>query len=153
MLKLTKPTAKDKQLLNGLAQLYAYDFSAMSEATIGSDGLFPAMRCFDEIWTDPDRHAHLIKMDAEPAGFAIVRRTGKDVFDMEQFFVLRKFRRRGVGRDAAQLLFRSFPGQWTVEQITANTGAQIFWRTVIAEYTKGRFDDTSGENPVQSFVS
>ena len=92
-------------------------------------------------------------VDQEPAGFAIVRRTGAQAYDMEQFFVLRKFRRSGVGTRAAHMLFGNFPGRWTVEQIAANTAAQRFWRGVIGAYTKGDYDDSLAADPVQSFVA
>ncbi|MEL6840703.1 MAG: GNAT family N-acetyltransferase [Pseudomonadota bacterium] len=104
------------------------------------------------MWTDPDRHPYLIFVEKEPAGFAIVHWTGKD-YDMEQFFVMRKFRRTGLGRAAAYRLFDMFRGPWGIEQITSNTVAQAFWRNVISGYTDDDFEDTLGDDPMQSFVS
>lgn len=153
MLKLVEPTAKDKPLFDRMAQLYSYDFSEMNGWIIRSDGLFPSIKCFEEMWGDPNRHPRLIMIDTEPAGFAIVRSTGQHEFDMEQFFILRKYRRAGFGRDAAQMLFRAFSGRWTVEQIAVNEAAQSFWRHVISDYTDGNFDDTHDADPIQSFNS
>ena len=153
MLQLVVPTLNEKPLLDAMAQLYSYDFSEITHRAIGQDGLFPEISCFSAMWTDPSRYPHVIMVDQEPAGFAIVQRTGDQAFDMEQFFVLRKFRRSGIGTRAAQDLFSTFPGQWTVGQIAANTAAQAFWRGVISGYTKGDFQDTAAGDPVQSFQS
>jgi predicted acetyltransferase len=153
LLKLAKPTLKDKPLFDGMAQLYSYDFSEINNWALGSDGLFPQIDCFEEMWGDPCRYPRLMLMNTEPVGFAIVRRTGKDRFDMEQFFVLRKIRRTGIGCEAAKMLFREFSGHWTVEQIAPNKAAQSFWRRVISDYTDGNFEDTMEDDPIQSFVS
>ncbi|MFT5785991.1 MAG: putative acetyltransferase [Ascidiaceihabitans sp.] len=153
LLKLVEPTLKDKALFDRMAQLYSYDFSEINGWAIGVDGLFPAIKCFEEMWDDTSRYPRLILIDAEPVGFAIVRRTNEDEFDMEQFFLLRKHRRSGVGSDAAKMLFRMFSGWWTVEQIAMNKAAQLFWRRVISEYTDGDFNDTNEDDPIQSFNS
>ncbi len=65
---------------------------------------------------------------------------------------MRKFRRTGIGRDAAHKIFRAFPGKWTVEQMTENIAAQKFWRDAISTFTNGDYHDTLGEDPVQSFT-
>jgi predicted acetyltransferase len=50
---------------------------------------------------------------------------------MAEFFVLRKYRRQGLGRDAAQTIFRRLPGPWTVRQQLTNPAATAFWRRAI----------------------
>jgi predicted acetyltransferase len=57
--------------------------------------------------------------------------------DIAEFFVLRKYRRLGVGRQAALLLWHRLPGTWTVRVSEGNTGALSFWSEVVAEFTKG----------------
>ena len=42
--------------------------------------------------------------------------------DMAEFFVMRKYRRHGIGIVAARELFARFPGDWQVRQLTANRG-------------------------------
>jgi predicted acetyltransferase len=60
---------------------------------------------------------------------------------LSEFFVLRRFRRLGVGRDAAQLIFNRFAGQWEVTEYLRNAGAVSFWRRVIAAYTRGTYTE------------
>lgn len=58
---------------------------------------------------------------------------------MEQFFVLKRFRRSGVGDALARHVLLSHPGAWEVGQMPENLAAQAFWRRVIARLTAGRY--------------
>ena len=53
---------------------------------------------------------------------------------------MKKYRRRGVGRTAARMVFDLFPGGWEVSQWRSNLPAQRFWKQVIDEYTAGEYD-------------
>ena len=58
-------------------------------------------------------HPFMIRMDGELAGFALVKAfqaKGAADYDMGEFFVVRKFRRQGVGKAVAHQLFAQFPG-------------------------------------------
>ena len=79
---------------------------------------------------------------------------------MGEFFVLRKFRRRGVGKQAAHRLFARHPGRWEVRELPSNMPAQGFWRRIIADYTQGDFSEAQewfetygAEFVVQRFVA
>jgi predicted acetyltransferase len=54
-----------------------------------------------------------------------------DPHDVTEFFIMRKFRRPGVGKRAAAGLFQRYPGRWTVRQQVSNPAATAFWRTAI----------------------
>jgi predicted acetyltransferase len=138
-------TAGDKNIVRNLLELYLYDFTEFTSDDVDETGLF-GYRHFEEYWTDDDRHPFLIRAGGQLAGVALVR-TGTP-HDMAEFFVLRKYRGRGVGRQAARALFALFPGEWQVRQMAANTGATAFWRRAIP----GPFrDDTNEQGPVQRF--
>ena len=75
---------------------------------------------------------------------------------IDQFFVPRGYRRKGVGSQAAHLAFTAFPGPWRVSEIAQNKAAQSFWRKVVGEYTGGYFTESWSEAEdrlIQSFVS
>ena len=79
-----------------------------------------------------------------------------DVAYMDEFFVMRKYRRAGVGSEFAARLFDIFPGRWEVAQVAPNTEATLFWRSVIRAYTSGNFDERiensdKWRGPVQTF--
>jgi predicted acetyltransferase len=61
---------------------------------------------------------------------------------MGEFFVLRKYRRSGLGRQLASGLFERFAGTWEVRELPSNTAAQTFWRRIIDDYTHGAFTET-----------
>ena len=155
------PAAREHEpVMARLFQLYQYDFSEMLGLEIGDDGLFSAGRRPSGYWTAPLYRPFLLRAGGNLAGFAIVgaesRLTGDPLWDMDQFFVLRRHRRSGVGERAATLVFDAFPGRWEVREAADNVAAHAFWRKVIGRYTGGRFeetihDDARWQGPVQRF--
>jgi predicted acetyltransferase len=133
----------DQALLSNLLELYIHDLSAsFPDIELGSDGRFGYSR-LPLYWSEPSlRFAFLIRCDGRVAGFALATRGSPasddpNVFDVAEFFVLRRYRRSNVGRRAAALLWSRLPGQWTVRASQAVCGAAAFWRTVIADFTRG----------------
>ena len=61
--------------------------------------------------------------------------------DVAEFFVLRGYRRLGVGRQAAFALWDTVPGQWVVRVAEANRARQWFWTDVVASYAPGAFGE------------
>jgi predicted acetyltransferase len=58
---------------------------------------------------------------------------------MAEFFVMCKYRRAGVGSEAARLVFAQLPGEWQVRQEESNAAATIFWRGAIpVEFDEAR---------------
>ena len=55
--------------------------------------------------------------------------------DLDEFFVVRRYRRVGVGREVAQLIWDAYPGRWLVRVYQGNLPALPFWRSAIADYT------------------
>jgi len=136
----------DEPTLRQLLELYAYDFSERTRADVADDGTF-GWRFLERCWTEPDRHAFLFRVDGRLAGFALVR-TGEP-HDMAEFFVMRKYRRAGVGIEAARAVFAQFPGEWQTREQWANEGAIAFWRRAIpVEFTETAID----EGPIQHFL-
>ncbi len=160
--QVTAAGADERARLGALFELYTYDFSELLGLDVGDDGRFGA-RSLDVYWSAPRRHPFLIRVDGRLAGFALVHGqshlTGDEaVTDMAEFFVLRKYRRRGVGERAARFLFDRFRGRWEVREKRENQAATAFWRRVIARYTGGRFDEVAVDDerwrgPVQRFDS
>ena len=91
--------------------------------------------------------------EGELAGFAMVESGNPNV--ILEFFIMRKFYRRGFGKIAAMKLFDLFPGNWSITQVEKNQPARYFWRKVIGEYTGGnyieKFDDYN--RSIQEFVT
>lgn len=95
---------------------------------------------------DHKGYPFLVRVDGKLGGFALLKEigTGTDrTMDVGEFFILRKFRRHGVGKAVACSLFDRFQGSWQVRQMLANTPAQAFWRNVVGTYTGNRFVETT----------
>lgn len=161
-LDLSPAGPADEARLGALFELYVYDFSELLGLDVGDDGRFrpPAMGSY---FVDPERHAFLLRADDRLAGFALVhersRVTGETgVFDMAEFFVLRLYRRRGLGEAMAGSLFDRFRGRWEVRQKPENVAATAFWRRVITKRMGGRWreevrDDDRWKGVIQLFDS
>ena len=159
--EVVEAAEEDRGLIENLAQLYAYDFSEILGFEVEPSGRFEV--AFLREWPTEQRRCFIIRADGCPAGFALVGlysilSQSTDVTDMNEFFVLRKYRRQEVGRTAAHKLFDMFPGRWEVREVGLNVAAQAFWRKIIDDYTGGNYEEQvvegkRGPGPVQSFVS
>lgn len=136
---------EDKDVLGQLLELYLHDLSKFTGADVGSHGVYGYFY-LDDYWTEPDRYPFLLRVEDHWAGLALVRAGSPN--DMTEFFVMRKYRRNGVGRAAALILFNLFPGEWQIRQLAANRSATKFWRSVIPVPFN---DDTIEMGPRQRF--
>lgn len=147
---------EDKPVLRRLVQLYLHDMSEFTGADVDAHGEY-GYRYFDHYWS-PDageeRHALFIRADGAFAGFALVRRV-RDEWQMAEFFVMRRFRREGIGSLAAAAMFRRFPGRWSVHQLPTNLPAQAFWTGVIRAVAGGQFEEGREDDGAtwQRFIS
>lgn len=134
---LDAATSADAEVLANLLLLYI-----LPNVDLGADERFsyPKLPLY---WSESEqRFAFLLRCDGRLAGFVLVARGSPaaedpEVLDITEFFVLRRHRRSGVGRQAAFLLWNRFPGKWTVRVSLGNPGALAFWHSVIAEFTGG----------------
>ena len=89
-------------------------------------------------------HAHIASEGTQYVGFALVAPaavTRKEGSWMEQFFILKRYRRSGAGAALARHALLHHPGPWEVGQMSANVDAQAFWRSVIGNLTAGEFEE------------
>jgi len=135
-------TERDATLLANLLELYIHDLSEVFPIELGVDGRF-GYASLPLYWSRPDTHfAFLFRLNSRIAGFALVTRGSPATSDLQdldlaEFFVLRSYRRSGIGRIAASLLFDRLPGHWVVRVSEANSAAVPFWEDTISRYTHG----------------
>ena len=134
-----------KSVLRNLMELCQHDYSEFNGEEVNEHGLF-GYRYLDHYWTEAGRHPFFVLVSGKLAGFALVRALsegggGEPTYSLAEFFILRKYRRQGVGQQAARQVFNLFPGTWRVSQEAENLAAQAFWRKVISRYTDGRFSE------------
>lgn len=163
--KLIPATLNDLPIIKNLGRFYAYDISEYYGDEPGwemeDDGLYGVGIDFEKYFSQNDCFPFLIRFKNELAGFAIVDKKGSDEsidFNMAQFFILRTYKRKGIGKYCAYLCFDQFPGTWEVMVMPGNEGAYPFWKSIIKDYTHNNFEEytrtlTHGERNIFKFTS
>lgn len=132
--------ASDRCVLEALIQLYVHDFSALFAGTqrcdLGDDGRFVLDSPLDSWWQAPGHVALLIRREGRLAGFAQIEGVGATdaVRRVAEFFIVRKYRRTGLGTAAAAMVFDRYPGRWQAAVMRRNAGARAFWAHAIAAH-------------------
>ena len=134
----------DRAIVANLLELYLYDFSPIDGGQIGPDGRFSTSDMIASYWEDPQRHPFVIRANDQLAGFALVKRGSAlagdlAAMDLAEFFILRGYRRSGIGSIAARMLVERWPETWVVRVLANHHEALAFWERVIASYTAGRY--------------
>ena len=141
-------TPETASLLANLLELYVHDLSDIFRIEVGADGRFG----YDKLplyWSEPEkRFPFLIRAGGQLAGFALATRGSPatddpEHLDVAEFFVLRSYRRTGIGRQAARLLWDRIPGHWVVRVSEANRAGTPFWRATVEQYTRGAFSEST----------
>ncbi len=123
-----------------MLEFYQHDLSDIWDQDLDLHGEFGYS--LDRFGRDEGCHAFLVLVDGKYAGFALVDgsvKVGDHGYWMDQFFVMKKYRRFGVGKALAMQVFAALPGSWEVGQMESNPAAQAFWRSVIGQKTHGNY--------------
>ena len=151
-----------KSVLQHLLELYHYDLSEIDGDELDEFGLY-GYKYLDLYWTEEKRIPFFIKADGKYTGFVLINAyhlgfhsANANTRSIAEFFVMRKYRRKGIGAYVAKTIFDHYPGPWEVRQTATNGVAQTFWRKVIGDYTNGQYkevvlDDEHWKGPVQLF--
>ena len=146
----------DKHNINDMAKRQIYrllQFSDFSEY-IGTDlnvyGEYEYEHYVD-YFVDENRRIYLLKINDKLAGFAFINNISyiskKDnILCVAEFFIMKKYRKKGYGQILAKHIFDKQKGQWEVFQIKANNIAGLFWEKVIGNYTNCNYQVTETEN-------
>ena len=138
-IEVIRAAPEQQSILANLLELYAHDFSEFNDIEVRADGRF-GYSSLPLYWSESGRFPFLTRVDGELAGFVLVKKGSdvsgnENVWDMAEFFVLRGYRRRGVGTRVAHEVWKRFPGPWEVRVMESNVPAQEFWARAIATFT------------------
>lgn len=142
----------DRAVIKNLYAFYRYDLMPFLDAGAGAFvnqfGVLngehsrtheEGVRGEDSWWERPGLlFAHLIRVDDRPAGFVMVARPpfatrGVD-YRLNEFFILNKMRRQGVGTRAALQVLERYRGKWEIAQLPNNPAAVAFWRNALDQH-------------------
>ena len=153
------PAANEhKPVLENLMQFYVYDFSEFIKYDVENTGLFAPYPHLEDYWKEGSyKYPYIIKVDEKYAGFVLVKfiESGeRNYFSIAEFFIMKKYRREGIGKAIAFRIFNLHTGEWEVFQKDTNKPAQLFWNKIINEYTKGQFKERIEDGRrIQNFKS
>ena len=140
-------TLNNYPTIQNMARFYVYDMSEylgdLEGWELPEDGLYECLD-FKKYFEAKDTHPFLIRKDKELVGFIIIDKKGSGEtidFNMAQFFILRKFKNKGIGRYIAKECFNKFKGTWEVMVMPGNKGAYQFWKNCITSYTNNSFTE------------
>ena len=93
---------EERETLSNLWEKYDYDFSKYDNRDVDELGLY-GCKDLDYYWTKKDMWKYFITVDGKLAGFVMVSNlpvVGAQETDYQigEFFVMRKYRRLGVGK-------------------------------------------------------
>jgi len=139
-------TREQEPILANLLELYAHDFSEFQALELGPHGRF-GYKNLPLYWVEPNRHPFLVRLNGKLAGFVLVKRgseisDNETIWDMAEFFVVRAYRRRGIGAQIAHEVWRRFPGLWEVRVMEANRLGHQFWEHAISTFLGERVHST-----------
>ena len=138
-IEIIQATIEQKPILANLLELYAYDFTEFADFDIGENGFY-GYEWLPLYWTEPNRYPHLIYVDAKLAGLVLVQKGSpisedKEIFDIAEFFIMRKYKRKKIGTTVAIKVWEKFKGTWQVRVLIENKIACAFWLNAIKEFT------------------
>ncbi|KAB7646232.1 GNAT family N-acetyltransferase [Polymorphobacter fuscus] len=141
-LAITVASPAERPALENLVQLYIHDFSELHAGTsygdVADDGRYVVDFPLYRWWQAGDHVPMLFRVDGRLAGFALLNAAPHGATPVDrniaEFFVMRKYRRSGVGTAAAQTLFSRHPGRWEAAVMRRNRGARAFWQRAITSH-------------------
>jgi predicted acetyltransferase len=139
-LEVRHATLADQLPIRRMLELYQHDLSHVWDQDLDVHGEYGY--ALERYWNEPLHQAFVFLAGGHYAGFALVDDDvclAQNQLWMAQFFVLKKYRRRGYGARAAQHVFDTLRGRWEVGQMAANLPARDFWRQTIGRYTGGGY--------------
>jgi len=114
MIRLRKITAADQDWLATAMEAY------MAEIVPGQRPLK-----LEQWWSDAERDAFAIETP-DTVGFAMVRKTEAEIWDMSEFTIFQSMRRAGLGAAATAEILRTRPGPWQLG-VVRQPAAMAFW--------------------------
>lgn len=132
-IKIHETAADLARTLEDLYRLYVQEMASYVEVGSAMSDFDRHLRGLSKYWDDEAHRAYLIYACGEIAGFCLVREYPGEAatHDIEQFFIVDAFKRKGIGRLALRQILDLYPGKWLIRVLKENERALLFWRQAI----------------------
>ena len=140
-IQITPASIEQQSVIAQLYELYTYEMTDLANFDINNNGYY-GYSDLPLYWTTPNRYPYLIWVNNKLAGFVLIQQgspiddDNPDIWDIAEFFIMRKFRKKGIGQFVAQSIWASHPGSWQVRVWENNTTAHQFWNNNIEQFMK-----------------
>lgn len=149
---LERATLKKREALFRLLQYSLFEESLTDLNDMNDEAIFD-YPWFDAYFVEPQREAYFIREQGTEKllGFAMVRGHEDGRHSIAEFLVIPKYRRRGIGSQAAKACFALHGGLWEVKPAYGRETARLFWQKAIdgmdaqAQWMGDRFEFTATE--------
>lgn len=136
---LLPTTADQAPLIRNLYQFYAYESSDWEEEDVELDGRFYIHdEHLQRYWQAAGWGAYLVLADGFIAGFVLVEHselTGIHALELADLFILKKYRRQGIGRAVALQLLGD-GGDWLLRCYAQDPTAVAFCNAVLGNLSR-----------------
>ena len=135
--ELVVAVESDAGLIESLLDDYLRELSEHRDAPVGATDAtdYPYL---DAYWSEPGRHAFIIKCRGSAVGFAFIRdpsSTRSDSHQVAEFYIKPGNRRLGIGLYAALAIWERFSGEWELQVHARNSDAVRFWASCVQAET------------------
>lgn len=136
-IELLQTTADQAELIRNLYQFYAYESSDWEAEDVEVDGCFYIHEeHLARYWQSPGWSASLVLVDGFIAGFVLIERSelpGLEANELADLFILKRYRRQGIGKAVAQQLLCSGSGDWLMRCYAHDPAGVAFCCAVLAD--------------------
>lgn len=161
-IRLQLCSKENKYVVNNIYPLYLHDLSEVWLRETNKYGVFEENdtrtlmeqnKIFDIWWEHPNiLFPYLVTVDGLPAGFVFVASPPYTPcpayinYFVNEFFLLRYYRGKGIGEEVMKQLLKLMPGHWELHTNASerNMRAISFWRKTLNACTKGQFTEEEG---------
>jgi len=133
--------SEKKDILQNLLEKYYYEFSQYELTDVDDNGLYSSKN-LDTYLTEKKGFSYFIKVNNKLAGFILIDKN-KEIqkeYSINEFFVMYKYKKLGVGTYAIKQIFNKYKGKWYITYAQINKPANKFWNKVVKEYTYGKYE-------------
>ena len=139
-IQIIKASLEQKSTIAQLYELYTYEMTDLADFDINDNGYYGYAE-LPMFWTNPNKYPFLIWVNKKLAGFVLVQKgspidLNPNIWDIAEFFIMRKFRKKGIGQFIAQNIWSQFEGTWQVRVWDNNQAACAFWNNTIKKFLK-----------------
>lgn len=157
MISIRPAGEKDRLLVKNIFNLYQNELCVYSDDfdVLDENGYF-APDTVNEILPFGDGvFPYIIEEDARPVGFVMAtdKTYAPEGFDysLEEIFLIRNRRNRGIADIAMGEIMKDRPGRWTLEVYTKNLPALSFWKRFLSNNAEAVSSETAAGSPFTRF--